>query len=227
MIPNITTYDHTDAYLGMASVEELLRAKENTRTTSGWNLKPQETVHIRNINWDYIYLLAEILEPEARQRVQRWCNQRFVDCEVIQEFAKDHVDYLCPCDFDQPEVEVINACIRQALASDWIEKHPNKGPDPNMLQKLFDKTVTSDPNFCRIYAMMFVIMKDDGSGRHIFDGRRLNFCLQKTPFEFPAVQNLLVDGMGYFGKIDLTQAFLHWEVSEELKQLQGFIGPDG
>jgi hypothetical protein len=101
----------------------------------------------------------------------------------------------------------MEGCVQQALRSKWIEQAP---PGIEL------------PGWVNIIGHQFVVPKPNGAPRLIYDGRPLNYFLESHPYVLPTVQLPLTDGCRWMGKVDISHAFLHFEVSDQLKRLQGF-----
>ncbi len=81
-----------------------------------------------------------------------------------------------------------------------------------------------DPADCELVCPVFAISKPDGSFRMIYDARRSNKYWQTPTFELPNHFMALSNPTGYFYiKSDLSNAFMHWPLHEDVKRKCGVI----
>ena len=75
---------------------------------------------------------------------------------------------------------------------------------------------------------IFLVKKKDGvSYRHILDARSINLVAKKDSYPLPYISTILdrLQGMKFFSKIDLAQAFFQVPLTESSKEITAFVVP--
>ena len=161
--------------------------------------------------WKF-YQSLDLKHPADLARIKSVCSSGLVDKELII----------------QP-----SAAIRDKLATK-LSPHWRRDPSLTRIYEAaialyakagFVRKVSSDFALC--YNDVLVLPKKTGQPRLILNGKPCNHFIERTTFTLPSFFSAPESPFLWAIKLDFSNAFTHWTMSENLQRLTCFTSPNG
>ena len=164
---------------------------------------------ITKVDWQLIKELTIEATPEPQKStILNWCENECVSVKFVTEYNNGIADH-------GYEHKIRNANVIEHMIQHHIKC--------NHVVEVHDQTNT---DLVRCIQPIFAIPKPCKTKfRLIYNAQWANTLMENEHFVLPSVQQPVVDDFTYAAKVDLTEAFLAWQVDDRLARHQCFRSP--